>query len=155
MLLILVLLPASVLTQIDYHKKPVEAEGVNITVGPFDEFTKAWGLSAERMIESAEEGARSGGCVINPSSNLAITISIKYITTRDDRYLFKIEAHGTESLISGPKSARWGNLYDRISIIKYVEAKNNDDTEILSIVNWVSDIVGFKLYHELRYGNYD
>ena len=126
------------------------AQGVNIVVGPMDEFTRTWDLRADHIRDAAVNSIESVGWVINNGSNLLVTVNIRSLTQRnEDKYLFTIEVHGgTSTLIVESKQGQAGIIGD-IPGVKTVEVPWNDAESIINVTKQLVKNVANKLRREV------
>ena len=108
--------------------------GVNIIVGPMDEFSRSWGMRAEDIRDIAQAGVRSQGWRLDESSGLLLRVHVRSLAQREeDKFLFQIEVHGGSSTFElKARQDTYGHIEDNPGV-KTIEVPWNDTEAVLAV----------------------
>ncbi len=134
----------------DLQRLPSLSHGVNLVVGPLDQFSRSFGLQDDKIHDAARAGLESCGWKLNDASELMVSVTVTALPQRDeDKYPFRIEVHAGTSpeAASGNEDAPW--VIADIPAVKSIDVAWNDHASIISAANRMAKSIAVKLKREV------
>jgi hypothetical protein len=125
-------------------------QGIQLVIGPLDQFSRAFGLQDDKIEDAAERGITSSRWSIHETSTLIMSVTINALSQQEeDRYTFRIEVHGSSSpeIIDGHEDESW--VICDVSAVKTIDVAWNDYPALLAAVGQLTKNVSKTLYQKV------